>query len=277
MCGSKSEEGYITLDGKDAVITEATKEWIEGAQDDLARIMNTDAPTDDETEQANDDEATGQGFYTTIDDIKGRRLADGHNDGGKGWQCSRYTGYLATGKWSYSTTHPDYGPVNGKAVAAWLVKNYGFKYIDTPVEGAIGSGGFNTTYGHTVMYLYSTGTNTAMVNDANYRPLTVATHNMNITGYTWVVPGNYEASKKSSDSSTKKVETTTTTDTSKVTYSYVKGDYFSKVLVRLGYDEGNLWGENGTVKYYTKQLIEQDVLDSKGNVKLNKSFTLTRR
>ena len=103
----------------------------------------------------------------------------------------KYTAYLATGKKDYSSAHPDYGPVNGKDVAAYLVKNYGWKYVDTPVYGAIGSGGFNTKYGHTAMFLYFTGTNTAMVNDANYVPLTVATHNMNISGWVWVVPGDY--------------------------------------------------------------------------------------
>lgn len=61
------------------------------------------------------------------------------------------------------------------------------------------------------------------------------------------------------------------------TYSYKKGDYFSKVLVTLGLDEGHLWGEDGTVKYYTEQLIEQDMLDINGNVKIGIPFTLTRR
>lgn len=63
----------------------------------------------------------------------------------------------------------------------------------------------------------------------------------------------------------------------KVTYSYVKGDCFSRVLVKLGLDEGNLWGENGTVAYYTQQLVEQDVLDINGNVKIGVPFTLEIR
>ena len=42
------------------------------------------------------------------------------------------------------------------------------------------------------MYLYSTCANSAMVNDANYVPLTVSTHNMNISGWVWAVPGDYE-------------------------------------------------------------------------------------
>lgn len=66
-------------------------------------------------------------------------------------------------------------------------------------------------------------------------------------------------------------------DPKTVTYTYVKGDYFSKVLKKLGLDEGKLWGKNGTVAYYTQQLVEQKVLDSRGNVKIGVPFTLTRR
>lgn len=191
ICGKPSENGSITLDGNDAVIKPYTDKFIESSEDALYRIMNEDAPTDEATIEANDEEEVGLGAYTTLADVLARRLPDGNNDNGLGWQCSKYTAYLATGKREYSSVHTDYGPVNGKDVAAWLVKNYGWKYIETPVEGAIGSGGFNTTYGHTVMYLYSTGTNSAMVNDANYVPLTVSTHNMNISGWVWVVPGDY--------------------------------------------------------------------------------------
>lgn len=268
LTGKPSDNGFITLDGKDAVITDTTKQWIEDANDALARVMGT-APTDEETIKAND-EPMGQGFYVDIDTIISRILPDGHNDNGNGWQCSRYTGYLATGKWSYSSAHPDYGPVNGKNVAQYLVDNYGFKYVDQPVKGAIGSGGFNTPYGHTAVYLYSTGANTAMVSDANYVPLTVNTHNLNISGWVWVVPGNYNPEPTPEP-------TPTPSAGGEITYTYSAGDYFSKVLTDLGLDEGNLWGESGTVKYYTKQLIEQGMLDANGNVKLGKSFTLTAR
>ena len=186
--GTPSEDGSITLDGNNARIEQSTLDFIEDSQDALARLMNQDAPTDEQTIAENDEDATGQGFYVTIDDILSRRLTPGASP----YQCSRYTAYLATGKSVYSTKNIDYGPVNGKDVASYLVKNYGFKYIDKPIKGAIGSGGFNTTYGHTVLYLYSTGTNTAMVEDANYTPLAVSTHNMDISGWVWVVPGNYE-------------------------------------------------------------------------------------
>lgn len=273
--GHTDEKGYVTLTGGEVTITETTKKFIEDSQAALYRIMNEDAPTDEATIEANNEDEVGLGFYTTIDDILNRRLPDGDTDGGRGWQCSKYTAYLATGKREYSAAHPDYGPVNGKDVAAYLVKNYGFKYVDQPVAGAIGSGGFNTLYGHTVMFLYSTGTNTAMVNDANYSPLAVATHNMNISDYVWVVPGNYNPQPTPTPTPTPTPVNPDHRSGDKLSYTYVKGDYFSKVLVSLGLDEGNLWGANGTVRYYTSQLIEQNMLDSRGNVFIGVPFTLT--
>ena len=225
--GAPSEDGSITLDGKNAKIDQSTLDFIEDSQAALARLMNQDAPTDEQTIAENDEEATGQGFYVTIDDILSRRLAPGTSP----YQCSRYTAYLATGKSVYSTAHLDYGPVNGKDIAAWLVKNYGFKYIDQPVKGAIGSGGFNTTYGHTALYLYSTGENTAMVEDANYTPLTVATHNMNIDGWVWVVPGNYEPETAVQVPTTPdSTPTNTATDCSRL--KVVSGDTMGKIMAR---------------------------------------------
>lgn len=235
--GTRSENGSITLDGQDAKIEEYTETFIENANDALYRIMNQDRPTDDIVEAEND-EPMGQGFYTTIEDVIGRRLADGNNDGGNGWQCSRYTGWLATGKWSYSSVHPDYGPVNGKDMATWLVKNYGYKYIDQPIKGAIGSGGFNTLYGHTAMYLYSTGEHTAMVNDANYVPLTVSTHNMNIDGWVWVVPGSYNPSPEPEPAPTPTPEPqpeptpSDNTDMSCKTINVQKGDTMGAIMLR---------------------------------------------
>ena len=192
LTGTQNEDGSITYDGKSPVIAEYTEKFIEDANDAMNRLMNVDKASDADLYATYDKDQVGLGFATTLDDVLGRRLPDGNTDNGLGWQCSKYTAYLATGQREYSTVHTDYGPVNGKDIASWLVRNYGFKYISTPVAGAIGSGGFNTQYGHTAMYLYSTGSNTAMVNDANYVPLTVSTHNMNIDGWVWVVPGNYE-------------------------------------------------------------------------------------
>ena len=251
--GVKSDNGYITLNGKDAKIEAYTEKFIENANDALYRLMNQDAPTDKETIKENS-EATGQGSYTTIDQVLARRLPDGDNDNGKGWQCSKYTAYLATGKREYSSSHPDYGPVNGKDVASWLVKNYGWKYIDTPVEGAIGSGGFNTQYGHTAMYLYSTGSNTAMVNDANYVPLKVSTHNMNISGWVWVVPGDYNPEPTPTPSPSPE-------PISVDTYTVVKGDTLGDIARKLGWYTGNkLFGDDG----YTQKLAECNNIPNRG-------------
>lgn len=225
ILGKSTESGYITLNGQDVKIEEYTEKFIENANDALYRIMNEDTPTDDETIKAND-EAEGLGGSTTLNTVISRRLPDGNNDNGKGWQCSKYTAYLATGRREYSSTHPDYGPVNGKDVANWLVKNYGWKYIETPVEGAIGSGGFNTTYGHTAMYLYSTGTNTAMVNDANYVPLTVSTHNLDISGWVWVVPDDYTPTPSPDPTPTPEPSPVSSCTTWKLN----RGDTLSKIM-----------------------------------------------
>lgn len=254
VCGTKAENGSITLDGSDAKIEEYTEKFIEDANEAMLRLMEKDAPTDEETVKANDGEEVGLGFYTTIDAVIGRRLPDGDNDGGRGWQCSKYTAYLATGKREYSSAHPDYGPVNGKDVAAWLVKNYGFKYVDKPVKGAIGSGGFNTQYGHTAMYLYSTGSNTAMVNDANYTPLKVATHNMNISGWVWVVPGSYNPQPAPTPAPTP-------APVSYNTYTVRKGDTLGDIARNMGwYTGGKLFGDDG----YAQALADYNGIANRG-------------
>ena len=252
LVGTKSEEGFITLDGKDATITDTTKKWIEDANEALNRIMNEDAPTDEATIKEFENGIDGVGLGgQTINTVIGRRLPDGDNDNGKGWQCSKYTAYLATGRREYSKAHPDYGPVNGKDVAAWLVKNYGWKYSD-PVEGAIGSGGFNTQYGHTAMYLYSTGSNTAMVNDANWTPLKVSTHNMNISGWVWVVPGDYAPEPK---------PTPTPTPVSQDSYTVVRGDTLGEIARKMGWYTGpKMFGDDG----YAQALADYNNIKNRG-------------
>lgn len=247
--GVRSENGYITLDGKDAKIEEYTEKFIEDSNAALYRIMNEDMAADEATILENED--VGLGGSTTLDQVINRRLPDGNDDNGRGWQCSKYTAYLATGRREYSVAHPDYGPVNGKDVAAWLVKNYGWKYISTPVTGAIGSGGFNTKYGHTVMYLYSTGNNTAMVNDANWTPLKVSTHNMNISGWVWVVPGDY-IPDPAPDPKPQPVSDT---------YTVVKGDTLGEITKRLHWCDGcKLFGNDG----YTQKLAEYNNIPNRG-------------
>ena len=250
--GKVSENGYITLNGKDAKIEDYTEKFIEDANAALFRITNEDKPTDEETTKKF--EVKGLGSATTLDQVLARRLPDGDNDYGKGWQCSKYTGYLATGQREYSTSLPDYGPVNGKDVAKWLVNYYGWKYVDTPVAGAIGSGYFNTEYGHTVMYLYSTGSTTAMVNDANWTPLTVSTHNIGITGWVWVVPNTYSPEPTPEPSPT---PTPVTADS----YVVQRGDTLGGIVQKLHWCDGcKLFGNDG----YTQKLAEYNGIPNRG-------------
>lgn len=241
--GHLSENGkYITLDGSDAYIPEATKKFVEDAEAAMFRLMNEDKPSEN-ADSYEVTEADGQGAATSLDQVLGRRKPDGDKDGGNGWQCSKYTAYLATGKKDYSSRNPDYGPVHGKNLAKWLVDNYGWKYTDTPVAGAIGSGGFNTTYGHTAMFLYWTGANTAMVNDANYVPLTVATHNMNVSGWVWVVPGDYTPTPDPTP--TPSPTPTPTPVSGKVNHTVVAGETLGQIIRNTGYAGSRLFGDSG--------------------------------
>lgn len=104
-----------------------------------------------------------------------RRLPDGDNDGGKGWQCSKYAYFLATGIRMNHKPHPDYGPCNGNAMVDYLIKNYGFVACEKQ-DGAIFS--YNTgQYGHTGLVLDAKNN---LVNDANWTPLRVGTHYLNL-------------------------------------------------------------------------------------------------
>ena len=68
-----------------------------------------------------------------------------------------------------------------------------------------------------------------------------------------------------------------------VSYTYVKGDYFSKVIQKLGLATANgLWGANGDVAYYNKQLENQGLVVYKygkywGNIPIGTTITLDRR
>lgn len=76
-----------------------------------------------------------------------------------------------------------------------------------------------------------------------------------------------------------KPEPTPPPEPEKVWYTYKQGDTFGQVLKDLGLDEGHLWGDDGTVAYYTNQLwsTQPDVFDSNGNIKIGVPFYLIPR
>lgn len=68
-------------------------------------------------------------------------------------------------------------------------------------------------------------------------------------------------------------------DAEYITYTYKPGDTFGQVLKDLGLGENNLWGENGTVKYYSDQLWAEhpEVFDSRGNIPIGTTIRLRKR
>lgn len=76
----------------------------------------------------------------------------------------------------------------------------------------------------------------------------------------------------------KKEDPAKPTTSDNVKYTYESGDTFGQVIKDLGLEtEAGLWGYGGDVEFYTKQLIEQDMLDENGNVKIGIEFVLTER
>lgn len=115
-----------------------------------------------------------------------RRLKDGDNDNGRGWQCSKYSWYLATGIRMNYAPHPDYGPCNGNAMVDYLVANRGFIRCGKE-NGAIFS--YNSgQYGHTGMVVDASKD---VVSNANYNSSkVVSTNTINLTakGATYCKP-----------------------------------------------------------------------------------------
>ena len=139
-----------------------TPDWIKNEK-------QTSAPAEKEAEA--EEIEVGLGAGTPLS----RRLKDGNNDGGKGWQCSKYSYYLATGVRMNYKPHPDYGPCNGNQMVNYLVSKCG--YVRCKKEkGAIFA--YNAgQYGHTGMVL---DPKKNIVNDANWTPLKVSTHYLNL-------------------------------------------------------------------------------------------------
>lgn len=70
-------------------------------------------------------------------------------------------------------------------------------------------------------------------------------------------------------------------DTSEVIeYTYKPGDTFGQVITNLGLKTSNgLWGPNGDVEYYTKQLMDQGIWPNgqRGNIPVGTTIKLRRR
>ncbi len=130
------------------------------------------APSEEEIVEITEELEVGQG--ADIMPIQ-RILPDGDKDNGKGWQCSKYSWFLATGIRMNYAPHPDYGPCNGDKMIDYLIQKLGWVEC-TKMDGAIF--GYNSgQYGHTGIVKDAKNN---IVNDANWNPLAVGTHYLNL-------------------------------------------------------------------------------------------------
>lgn len=130
------------------------------------------APNEAEIDEIAEELEVGQG--ADIMPIQ-RILPDGDKDNSKGWQCSKYSWFLATGIRMNYAPHPDYGPCNGDKMIDYLIQKLGWVEC-AKMDGAIF--GYNSgAYGHTGIVKDAKNN---IVNDANWNPLAVGTHYLNL-------------------------------------------------------------------------------------------------
>lgn len=199
-----------------------------------------------------------------------RRLPDGTWFG----QCTRYAWYLGSGIKMNYTPHPDYGPCDGKGMVDYLVKKLGWVRCSKQ-NGAIFAYSAGA-YGHTGMVVDA---DKNIVNDANWSPLQVSTHYLNLdaVGAVYACPKSMlEAEKpKPAPVSTNPTSTLQTAPSNEVSYTYKSGDTFGQVILNLGLQTNHgLWGEDGDVAFYTNQLHEQGIY---GNIPVGTTIKLRRR
>lgn len=63
-----------------------------------------------------------------------------------------------------------------------------------------------------------------------------------------------------------------------IEFTYNPGDTFGQKILDLGLATDNgLWGDNGDVNFYTKQLIDGGYIDQNGNIRIGSPIRLRRR
>lgn len=148
----------------------------------------------------------------------------------------------------------------------WIYRlpSWGYKEVSAPKNGGkyvgVATGG---THGHVLWFEFD---NT--ITEYNYASLgNFGVRSINLSEYRW-----YEI-KAPASTPEKKPEYNKKTN--KVSYTYKSGDTFGQVICDLGLTtEHGLWGEDGDVAYYTKQLHDQGIY---GNIPIGTTIKLTPR
>jgi len=139
--------------------------------------------------------------------------------------------------------HPDYGPCDGRAMVDYLVNKLGWVRCGKR-DGAIFAY-FAGAFGHTGMVVDAANN---IVNDANWTPLRVSTHYLNLDA----VGAIYACPKSILEAENPKPASVTTTPapapqsvpSNEVSYTYQTGDTFGAVILKLGLQTDNgLWGD----------------------------------
>ena len=170
--------------------------------------------------------------------------------------------------------HPDYGPCDGQDMVDHLVKKLGWVRCGKQ-NGAIFAYSAGA-YGHTGMVVDA---DKNIVNDANWSPLQVSTHYLNLdaVGAVYACPKSILETEKPKPAPvpTNPTSTPQTAPNDEVSYTYKSGDTFGQVILNLGLQTNHgLWGEDGDVAFYTNQLHEQGIY---GNIPVGTTIKLRRR
>lgn len=182
---------------------------------------------------------------------------------------------------------------NGKDV----VKNLVARGVAEPCgeeAGAIASADNGSEYGHTWLalgngYLIEQNVKIGNVKSSNYGAGTVYSVRVGrlnefnrgkitycrLKGLQTTAQNNPATSEQNHDNTTTVKPVTTQRNPDTIEYIYKAGDTFGQVIVNLGLKTSHgLWGTDGDVAYYTKQLNEQGIY---GNIPIGATIKLTRR
>ncbi|MCM1218206.1 MAG: hypothetical protein NC548_27285 [Lachnospiraceae bacterium] len=182
---------------------------------------------------------------------------------------------------------------NGKDV----VKNLIARGVAEPCgeePGAIASADNGSEYGHTWLalgngYLIEQNVKIGNVKSANYGAGTVYSVRVGrlnefnrgkitycrLKGLQTTTQNNPTISEQKYDKTTTVKPAANQQNSDTIEYVYKAGDTFGQVIVNLGLKTSHgLWGADGDVAYYTKQLNEQGIY---GNIPIGATIKLTRR